>query len=327
MKNLLKRVSPYLVLFTLLFSYCYYTTITPGTTYKGPIESDNKKVEVLKQHVKALTLAEHNTQVYSILNKNKEYIIDIINKKGHKAILHSYEVDGVKVSNIEVVIPGKTLETVVIGAHYDSAQSTVGANDNASGVAVLLELLDGFIEPYYTLRIVFFVNEEPPYFKTQKMGSYVYAKKLFERQDNIIGMYSFDMLGSFYEEIGTQHYPPPFSFFYPNKANFIGFVSNVSSKSLMHRSIAKFRTSGARIGSEGIAAPSLVRGVDYSDNWSFYQFNYPAVMITDTSYNRYKHYHKSSDTIDKLNFTAMNEVYNGLAIMFSKLYVSAPMKK
>jgi hypothetical protein len=98
----------------------------------------------------------------------------------------------------------------------------------------------------------------------------------------------------------------------------------MQSKELMHKSLENFRLSGAKVGSEGIAAPAIIRGIDFSDHWSFYQFKYPAIMITDTSFNRYVHYHKDSDTVDKINFTAMNEVYNGLKVMFNDLYIKSP---
>lgn len=320
----IKRLLPYIIIIGGFITYCYYLTLMPGKSYEGRIESGEERVQVLYNHVRKLTQAEHNMLVFNYLQKNKEYIIETIKDKGFTPILHNYTVNGLEVSNIEVIIPGRVTDSVVIGAHYDSAEGTVGANDNASGVAVLLELVNSFTNPYNTIRLVWFVNEEPPYFKTQYMGSYVYAKELFERGENVVAMYSFDMLGAFYEQSGTQKYPPPFSLFYPRTGNFLGFVGNFSSADLVKSSILAFRQSGVRLASEGIAAPAFVRGIDYSDNWSFYQFNYPAIMITDTSFNRYKHYHKDTDTIDKLNFKAMNEVLNGLEKTFNELYGRAP---
>lgn len=320
MRAFLKRLMPYIVGFSILFVYLYYTTVMPGESYKGPIIATDKELQAkLEQHVRMLTMAERNQ--YLGLTRSRDYIVADLKSKGFEPILQTHKTDNIMVSNIEVIIPGQIKDTVVIGAHYDSINGTVGANDNASGVAGLLELAQSFKNPHHSIRLVWFVNEEPPYFKTHEMGSYIYVEMLDKEKVPIVAAYSFDMIGSYYEAPNTQRYPPPMNFFYPNTGNFIGFVGNQSSRSLVSKSVLAFRESGAKIGSEAVAAPSFIRGTDYSDNWSFYQFGYKALMVTDTSFNRYGYYHTEGDTIDKLNFPAMSVTVSGLREMFRKLYV------
>ena len=145
-----------------------------------------------------------------------------------------------------------------------------------------------------------FVNEEPPYFKTPDMGSYRYAKLLAQRREPVIGMISLETLGCFLDEPGSQKYPPPLGLLYPNKGDFIAFVAMTGSRDLMQALIGSFRQH-TKFPTVGGVAPGFIPGIDWSDHWSFEQFRYPAVMITDTAYFRYPHYHKPTDTPDKVD--------------------------
>ena len=202
---------------------------------------------------------------------------------------------------------------VVIGAHYDSVRGTTGANDNASGVAALLMVarnLKGF-QPDKTLRLVAFANEEPPFFQTEAMGSLVYARECYLKNEKIVAMLSFDGLGFYTDAPGSQDYPPPFDQLYPHTGNFIAFAGNLSSAELVKRSLIAFR-SHARFPSEGGVAPGAIPETGWSDHWSFWQVGYPAVMVTDTLPFRYAHYHTEDDTPDKLDFEGMARVVEGL---------------
>lgn len=335
LKKISYRSLPYVGPAVALFTACYLISLTPGESYKGaitPTAQDLARVEILQRHVKKIASVEHNTQAWKNLENSKNYIVEELKTAGLEPGQQEYSLGGVlnqKVSNIEVVIeadetsPTKN-QNVVIGAHYDSAEGAPGANDNGSGAAALIEIAKTFknqkTKPKYKMRLVWFVNEEPPYFKSDKMGSYVYAKNLADRKEQVKAMYAFDMLGAFYEEKGTQHYPLFFGFFFPSQGNFLGFVSDLDARDLMINSLTAFRGSGVKIGSEGIAAPTLVRGIDYSDHWSFYHFGWNAIMITDTAFKRYKHYHTEHDTPEKINYPALTVVVKGLENMFSTMY-------
>jgi Zn-dependent M28 family amino/carboxypeptidase len=219
------------------------------------------------------------------------------------------------VENLEWELTGAQhpKEIILIGAHYDSVLGSPGANDNASGVAALIEIsrLLRTETPARTIRFVAFVNEEPPFFQTDKMGSRIYAARSREKGEKIVGMISLETIGYYSDEKGSRRYPFPFSFFYPDTGNFIGFVGNVSSRSLVHRTLEIFR-SKTSFPSEGIAAPGWFPGIGWSDNWSFWEEGYPAIMITDTAPFRYPYYHTQHDTPDKIHYERMARVAEGL---------------
>jgi Zn-dependent M28 family amino/carboxypeptidase len=201
----------------------------------------------------------------------------------------------------------------VIGAHYDSVAGTAGANDNASGVAALLELgrLLKKTKPERTVRLVAFVNEEPPWFQTEEMGSLVYARRAKKRGERIVAMLALETIGCYSDLPKSQHYPAPFNMFYPDTGNFIAFVGNLRSRSLLRRAIGTFRAT-TPFPSEGVAAPESISGIGWSDHWSFWQEGYPALMVTDTAPFRYLHYHESEDTPEKLDYERMARVVTGL---------------
>lgn len=211
--------------------------------------------------------------------------------------------------NLEVEIPGcrQPDEIVVVGAHYDSVAGSPGANDNASGVAVLLALArraPQMVSPGRTLRLVAFANEEPPFFQTEWMGSQVYARRCRQRGDNIVAMLSLETIGYYSDEPGSQQYPAPLGMFYPSAGNFIGVVGNLRSRQLVRRVVGLLRQQG-RLPAEGAALPVAIPGVAWSDHSSFWQAGYPAVMLTDTAMFRYPHYHSPDDTPDQLDYPRM----------------------
>jgi hypothetical protein len=142
------------------------------------------------------------------------------------------------------------------------------------------------------------------------MGSRVYAASLREQGANIVAMYSLETIGCYSESPGSQTYPFPFSIYYPDRGNFIGFVGNISSRGLVRQSIRTFRES-TRFPSEGVAAPGFITGIGWSDQWSFWEEGYPGVMVTDTAPFRYRYYHTLSDTPDRLDYERMARVVLG----------------
>lgn len=299
----------------------YYVTGMPGRSYSGtlpPLTEDQIKIrDRLKRHVEILAgdIGERNTVRYEELEQSAGYIEEVFKGLGYRVSVQSFEVDNKVVRNVEVEITGKTRpeEIVVIGAHYDSARGTPGADDNATGTAAVLELarlLKGQ-SPARTVRFVAFVNEELPFFGTEYMGSWVYARRSSGLGEKIAGMLSIEMAGYYSDVEGSQKYPFPFSYFYPKIGNFIAFVGNLSSRSLVRKCVESFRKHAA-FPSEGAAAPGRITGVGWSDHWAFWQEGYQAVMVTDTAFFRYKYYHTSGDTPDKIDYPNMARVVSGL---------------
>lgn len=226
-----------------------------------------------------------------------------------------YQARRTTVANLEVVIPGTdpTAAEVVIGAHYDSVPETPGADDNASGVAALLEVALQ-IRPKTlkrTVRVVAFVNEEPPYFKSDEMGSLVYARHLKARGVAVHAMIALDMLGYYSDAEGSQHYPPIIGRFYPKTANFVALVGEIATAPLLQRAKAAFAKT-VPFPIESVAAPRAVEGIDFSDHWSFWQQGYPGFMITDTAFFRNAHYHQPTDTPQTLDFDRLAQVATGI---------------
>lgn len=294
----------------------------PDSSYTGPFQplSENEELsrERLKKHIKILAekIGERNIRRYKELEASADYIEKAFKDLGYKVGLQAFKVGGATVKNIEVELMGSSRsgEIVIVGAHYDSVTGSPGANDNASGVAAILEIarLIASEDLLRTVRLVAFANEEPPYFKTSHMGSRVYASRSRKRGEQIEAMISIETIGYYSEDVGSQRYPFPFNLFYPNTGNFIGFVSNISSRHLVRRAIASFREHST-FPSEGVAAPGWITGIGWSDHWSFWKEGYPAMMITDTAPFRYKHYHTAEDTADKIDYARLARVVAGIA--------------
>jgi hypothetical protein len=266
--------------------------------------------------VKALAgdIGERNLNRYPKLLAAADYIEASVTRSGLTPRRDSYDLRGRACHNIEVEIRGTRPETLVVGAHYDSVSGSPGANDNASGVAGLLALARRFAgKPCgQTLRFVAFVNEEPPYFQTEEMGSLVYARRCKERGDKISAMISLETIGYFSDGPRSQKYPAAgLGFFYPSKGNFIGFVGNTRSRALLRSAVSAFK-SARKIPCEGAALPAAIPGIGWSDQWSFWECGYPAIMVTDTAPFRYPHYHEPTDTPDKLDYDRFALVVSGM---------------
>lgn len=250
------------------------------------------------------------------LARAEQYIRDEMRAIGYDVKAQEFSDAGRKFRNLIAEKPGgaRASQIIVLGAHYDTAVSTPGANDNASGVAALIELARWFkgVSTERTVRFVFFVNEEPPYFHTDLMGSRVYSASLKAAGDDVVAMLSLETIGYYTGKPKTQHYPFPFGYFYPQEGNFVAFVGDVSSRALLNDVITGFRASTS-FPSEGISAPRWVTGLDWSDQWSFWQEGYPAIMVTDTAIFRYPYYHTPQDTPDMLDYDALARVTLGVA--------------
>jgi len=280
----------------------------------SPAEIDLRDELIADVHTLGAEIGERNISRYRQLKAAADFIESSFVQAGLHPRRDTYEVNRLPCHNIEAEIRGTSPQIVLIGAHYDSVFGAPGANDNGSGVAAVLALARRFAkkQPRQTLRFVAFVNEEPPYFQTTQMGSFVYAGRCKARGDQISAMISLETIGYFSDAPRSQTYPiPAIGAFYPRTGNFIGFVGNLHSRALLRRAIALFREQG-KLPSEGAALPSFIPGVAWSDQWSFWQHGYPGIMITDTAPFRYRHYHEPTDTPDKLDYDRFALVVSGM---------------
>ena len=326
----------------------------PGESYSKKFKQLNKEewviLQSLKNHVGFLagTLGERNMFIPKSLESATAYIEKSFRTQGHKVSSHAYILkkgllrdtivmdffrgifpsnfpEGSKepvATNIEVEISGNVYkdEIILVGAHYDSVIGSPGANDNATGTAGLLEIGNLLFGKKLkrTVRLVAFVNEEPPFFATKNMGSYVYAQRSRERGENIQGMISLEMLGYYSTQKGSQKYPFPLGMFKSDTGSFIAFVSNLRSKKLLNDFVKRFRRL-VEFPSDGVAFPQVIPGISWSDHRSFWKFNYPAIMVTDTAFFRYPYYHSKEDTPDKICYDHMARVVSGLSKVIEDL--------
>jgi len=251
------------------------------------------------------------------LSRAAGFIEEEFSSLGFKVTSQIYGTHSTRVRNLIVEKKGKNASKawLVIGAHYDTVVGTPGADDNASGVAGLLELarLLREYENERTMQLVAFTLEEPPYFFSSKMGSRVYARQLKADGAGVQVMMSLEMIG-FAGEGLKQTYPFPLMrqlYGYPGVGNFIGIVGNVRTRRLI-RFIHQAMRKSCRVGVESLSAPGFLPPLYLSDHSSFWKFGFPAVMITDTAFLRNPHYHKPSDTPDTLNYRFLAEVIKGL---------------
>ncbi len=293
----------------------------PGESYRDslpPLTPAELKLQAaLERDIEVLAqeIGERNSINYKNLRETADFLEAEFLSFGYEVQRQGYEVEDQLFENLVVEISGcdRPDEILVIGAHYDSVVGCPGANDNGSGTAAVLELARLFAgkTPARTIRFVTFVNEEAPFAMTDYMGSLVYARHCKDCQENIVGMLSLETIGYYSDELGSQSFPFPLGNFYPSTGNYIAFVSNLESTQLVRQAIGSFRRH-TQFPSEGAAVPSLIRGISFSDHWSFWQQGYPAIMVTDTAMFRYPYYHAWNDTPEQVNFDRMTRVVAGL---------------
>ena len=297
----------------------------------------------LQAHVRTLSeeLLGRSFDQPAQLQKAADYIVAELAKSGVLAERQSFEVDGHRYENLIARFgpQGSTAPLLVMGAHYDSALTegahghvhkaagdkpsalthTPGADDNASGVAGLLELARVLSKhaPSQPLEMVFYTLEEPPNFRTDDMGSYRHAKSLQDRKQAVRLMLSVEMIGYFSDAPGSQHYPlAPLRWIYPDQANFIALIGEMKNFGEMRQTKALMRAAadaGLPLDVRSLNSPRFVHGVDFSDHLNYWRLGFPAIMVTDTSFMRNANYHQSTDTWDTLNYERMAQVVRMLA--------------
>lgn len=286
----------------------------------------------LERHVRKIATAEHNSNTPAALEQAARYIEATLAAEGYTVVRQEYTWEGERARNLEVSLaslaPGKPPERIfIVGAHYDSAPGAPGANDNGSGSAALLELARMLrkLKPGAgtELKFVFYVNEEPPYFRTEGMGSRQHAKDLHARRQPVEAVLILETLGYYSNTPNSQRYPPGLGLIYPDTGNFIAFVSTLGSAGLLRKTLAAFRAAST-FPAQGLAAPGFVEGVTFSDHASYNLYGYPALMITDTAFMRYPHYHTEQDTPEKLDYASMAQVVTGLSRVIETMVAPPP---
>lgn len=253
------------------------------------------------------------------LSAAADFITQSFEAGGYTVTFQPYEVKGQSYRNIIAERRGteEPERVLIVGAHYDTVDGSPGADDNASGVAVLLELARLHAETPFlkTVRFVAFTLEEPPFFRSRKMGSRVYARSLKARGEQVEAMLGLEMVGYYSQEKGSQSFPFPLFWLrwrYPTTGNFITVVSNPESEPLQIK-IRDALKAHMTLPVETFTGPWWIPGVDFSDHSSFWNEDYPAVMLTDTAYLRNPHYHRDTDRPDTLDYSAMTELVQGLS--------------
>ncbi len=297
-----------ILLFPPGFAYC---ATARGQEYDTMAKNLMAEVETL-----SVKIGERNFRNKARLDAAAGYIEKSFAKENVRVSRQAFQIRGENFYNIEAEIRGAALpdKIIVIGAHYDSAVGTPGANDNASGVAALIELVRIFSEsqPACTVRFVAFANEEPPFFWSNNMGSLVYARQCRKKEEDVAGMISIETIGYYSDAEKSQRYPFPLNCFKKSrKGNFIAFISNMSSKQLLDASMKSFRQ-GSDFPLDGMALPAIVPRVVSSDHSSFWRQGYRAIMVTDTARFRYPYYHTQQDLPDKMDFARMSMVVAGI---------------
>jgi Zn-dependent M28 family amino/carboxypeptidase len=283
----------------------------------------------LRDHLHALTvtIGERSVRLPANLKKTAAYIKKFYQDIGVAVHARTYAYSDLPMDNIvaEISSGARPEHRFLVGAHYDSVAGTVGADDNASAIAVQLEvarhLTALIVEEKLDLAVKFvsFALEEPPVYGTRHMGSRVYAKMARGQKEKIDGMICLEMVGYACHEPGCQHYPFPLMFMnYPRKGNFIGIVNNFKSREFAGKMAGQFKKN-KRLPVVRLTVPFngwVLPAVRLSDHASFWDQGFKAVMVTDSAFFRNPHYHTAGDTMDRLDFEFMAELVESLLFFF-----------
>ena len=312
-RSLMRLVVIILCLLAIVYVFTFGLNFFAPQTMPKP--KDIQIAQRLKAHVLKLSeeIGERNLKHYPQLEEAADYINDQLESYGYAAQSQEYVLEGKKARNIIARKNGSVLSNriIVVGAHYDNVTAP-GADDNASGVAVVLELARFLRDKpmVTTIEFCFFADEEDPFFRTEAMGSRVFIHKARAEAKEIISAVIFDMVGYYTDQINSQRYFPLITgLFLPNRGNFISLFSNFNSRGLSSYLIRSFQRSSRF--SIVLLATEFDPTVDSSDHWSFWKEDYPAVMVTDTNILRNNRYHTNADTWDTLNFESMACVVEG----------------
>ena len=280
--------------------------------FTSGLRANKSDTSRIRNHLNNIVNTENPRNYKNIesLNFVADYIFKDFEKHADSVYYQPYLVNNIEYKNIVCVFGVQNTKTIVIGAHYDVCGNQDGADDNASGIVGLLELaklLNGK-QLKYKIEMVAYTLEEPPYFRTENMGSFIHAKSLYEKKTDVYGMFCLEMIGYFDDKKKSQDYPIGLlSLVYGNRGDYITLV-NKFSKGTFSRKFSKQFKSQKLIKTKKFTAPAKLQGIDFSDHLNYWAFDFSAFMITDTAFYRNKNYHKNTDTIETLDLMRMNQV-------------------
>lgn len=308
---LFMTIKKYLPAFCLVLvtNYCF-ATAGPDTT-------------LIHSHLRALTKTGSFRTYENIdqLNKTADYIKATFAQYADSVFFQEYQVNGQVYKNVICSFGTENKTRIIVGAHYDVCDEQEGADDNASGVVGLLELSRLLQGQKLNQRIdlVAYSLEEPPYFRTDYMGSYVHAKSLADSKTDVSGMISLEMIGYFKDERKSQSYPVGLlSLFYGTKGNYITLVKKFGAGQFA-RAFCRTYKSTQVIRTKKFTGPKALPGIDFSDHLNYWKFGYSALMLTDTSFYRNRNYHEPTDTLETLDISRMAKVIDGVFITLTSL--------
>jgi hypothetical protein len=280
------------------------------------LHAQKSDTTLIYRHLNRITKTDTYRHFMNIplLDETAEYILQEFTNWADTVFYQTYELNGQTYRNVIAQFKGISGQKLIVGAHYDVCGMQQGADDNASGVVGLLELarLMNLKRPKFDVELVAYTLEEPPYFRTEYMGSYVHAQSLVPTKNTILGMVSLEMIGYFSEEKKSQSYPLKWlRIFYGQKGNFITLVNKWNKGKFARKFTQSYRKCSV-LPSKRFAGPKVLPGVDFSDHLNYWKFGFSALMLTDTAFYRNKHYHEQGDTMEKLNLTKMAHVIDGL---------------
>ncbi|MEW8506424.1 MAG: M28 family peptidase [Candidatus Thiodiazotropha sp.] len=315
--KLLLSISRIAAAVTLALGMLWLILARPGYAPKDHAEKYLHAIDTaaLRKHTAVLSndMAPRSYRDVDNLNKAANYIAESLSSTSDRVTEQAFEVNGVVYKNIIAEYGPQGKEIIVIGAHYDTLGDTPGADDNASGVAGLLEIgrLLGEVRLKTKVVLVAFTLEEPPFFRSENMGSAVFAKSLAGSDTEVRLMIALEMIGYYSEEHDSQDYPMLLlRLFYPSTGNFIAVVDQLMSVQAQQMKASMAQVMELPVYS--INAPTLIPGVDFSDHSNFWNHGYPAVMITDTAFYRNHAYHTDGDRAERLNYEKMAQVVYGV---------------
>ncbi|MBK7884018.1 MAG: M28 family peptidase [Chitinophagaceae bacterium] len=250
----------------------------------------------------------------ALLNSTAEYIYNEFKQHADTVYYQEYSANGQVYKNVICSFGIKNSKSIIVGAHYDVCDKQEGADDNASGIVGLLELsrLLKNKKLNYKIDLVAFTLEEPPYFRTKLMGSYIHAKSLIDNKTNVHGMISLEMIGYFKDAKKTQTYPLGIlKVLYGSRGNYITLVKKFGAGNFVRQFAKQFKKTKF-IKTKKFTGPAYLPGIDFSDHLNYWLFGINALMITDTSFYRNKNYHETTDTLETLDIGRMAKVIDGV---------------
>jgi len=311
-----------LILLSILIAIWFWVT-QPLLSRATPNSERTVDPSRLEAHVRKLSveLGPRDERHPENLDQVAAYINDELTQTSAFVSEQVYRVRGKFYRNVIAHFGPETEERIIVGAHYDTAGPLPGADDNASGVAGLIELARLLNQQQLKVRVelVAFSTEEPPYFGTTGMGSYVHAQSLRQQNVRVRAMFSLEMIGCFSDARDSQHFPVDLlKAIYPSTGNYIAVVGRLTDGLLVRRTKAAMRNA-APLPVYSINAPQVIPGVDFSDQRNYWYAGYSAVMITDTAFYRNRNYHTEQDTAEKLDYKRMAMVVEGVYAIVSEL--------